>query len=257
MLARSRKEITDRYAVTTCREYPEFFDASVSIENDVWDDISFLDYTSAHHAYYDALLEQFPDYHLCMIELETGDLVATGMCVPLYVPPGQALPRNGWDWIVETAHEQGGRKANTLAALSISVPEQHRHRGLARDMITSMRGLAAMTRVESIIAPVRPSAKSRYPMVPMDDYISWSDPRGRIFDPWLRSHVAVGGRIEGVCDRSMVVEKPLEFWRSWTDADLDGPGPVTIEGALVPLQVDHQCGIGRYVEPNVWVRHFV
>ncbi len=40
----------------------------------------------------------------------------------------------------------------------------------------------------------------------MHDYLNWTDDRGRIYDPRLRSHVAVGGEVVGVCEKSMVVE---------------------------------------------------
>ncbi len=255
LLVRARKQTTEQFAVTTCAEHPELFDAAVVLENDVWDPISFLDYTPAHHAHYDNLLEQFPEYHLCMVELDTGDVVATGLCVPLQIAPGRRLPNEGWDWIVETAHAQDGRDANLIGALAISVPEPYRHKGLARDMINTMRALAVMKSYKGVIAPVRPSSKCEHVDVPMKEYIQWRDSRGRIFDPWLRSHAAVGGQITGVCDRSMVVEKPLEFWKPWTDGPI-GDSPVfNVEGALTPVVVDAQAGVGRYHEPNVWVIH--
>ncbi len=257
LLARTRKETAEQFAVTTCAEHPEYFEASVELENETWDELSFLDYTAAHHEHYDELLERFPEYHLCMIDLQSGELVATGMCVPLHVPELADLPREGWDWVVDTASNRNAKRANTVSALSISVPEQHRHRGLARDMINTMRALAAMHDFSRVIAPVRPSAKSRHPFVPMDQYVDWRDERGRIYDPWLRSHVAVGGKVISVCDRSMVVEQPIEFWRPWTWGNLDQAGSVPFKGALVPLEVDIASGVGRYVEPNVWVRHDV
>ncbi len=253
--ARSRKQDPARFAVTTCADHPEFFDASVDLENETWDELSFLDFTSAHHAHYDELLERFPDYRLCMIDVETRELVATGMCVPLRVDENASLPREGWDWVVDTAQAQDSKTANTVGALSISVPKRHRDKGLARDMINTMRALAAMKKFSSVIAPVRPSAKCDHPFVPMEQYVDWVDERGRIFDPWLRSHVAVGGSVVGVCDRSMVVEQPIEFWRPWTQSNLDHEGRVPFKGALVPLDVDLSSGVGRYIEPNVWVTH--
>ena len=257
LLARTRKETAEQFAVTTCAEHPELFEASVALENETWDELSFLDYTAAHHSHYEDLLERFPEYHLCMVDLQSGELVATGMCVPLYVPESAELPREGWDWAVETASNRNAKRANTVSALSISVPEQHRHKGLARDMINTMRALAAMRDFSRVIAPVRPSEKCRHPFVPMDQYLDWRDERGRIYDPWIRSHVAVGGNVVGVCDRSMVVEQPIEFWRPWTWSNLDSDGRVPFKGALVPLEVDVASGVGRYVEPNVWIRHDV
>ena len=120
-----------------------------------------------------------------------------------------------------------------------------------------MRGVARTKFLPEVIAPVRPSAKTRFQDVAMTEYIQWRDPQGRIFDPWLRSHVAAGGRIESVCELSMVVEQPLEFWRAWTGEPLAADSKVHLDGALAPIEIDVPKGIGRYVEPNVWVRHAV
>ena len=253
--ARAKAQKPEQFAVTTCAENPEFFDACVALENEIWEDLSFLEYTSAHHAHYDNLLARFPEFHMCVVEMGSGELVATGTCVPLKIASDAVLPHEGWDWIVDTVQSQNGAGANTLGALSVSVSKQHRDLGLARDMIDAMRALAARKKISKIIVPVRPSAKCDHPFVPMDQYVDWLDDRGRIFDPWLRSHVAVGGRIMGVCDRSMIVEQPVEFWKSWTRGNLDQDGRVPVKGALAP--VDIKAGVGRYVEPNVWVAHSV
>jgi hypothetical protein len=257
LLAHTRKETTEEFAVTTCAEHPELFEAAINLEREVWDEFSFLEHTSAHHAHYEKLRAFFPEYHLCMIDLQSREVVATGVCVPLRVLASTELPREGWDWVVNTASEQRGKHANTISALAISVPEQYRHKGLARDMINTMRALAAMKDISNIIAPVRPSAKCRHPFVAMEEYVEWRDERGRMFDPWLRSHVAVGGKVISVCDRSMVVERPIDFWRPWTWSNLDQDGRVPVKGALAPLEIDVGSGVGRYVEPNVWVRHTV
>jgi GNAT superfamily N-acetyltransferase len=254
-LARSRDQTTEQFVVATCADNPKIFEASVQLENETWENLSFLDFTAAHHNHYDTLLERFPEYRLCMYELETGEMIATGMCVPLHLTDDVPLPQEGWDWLVNTAVHQGGRHPNALGALSISVPEQHRHRGFARDLINAMRALAAMKGLSSVVAPVRPSAKCHHPLVQMQDYVKWVDDRGRIFDPWLRSHVAAGGQIISVCDKSMVVEQPVDFWKTWTSDRLNRSGNVVLDGGLMPLSVDVVTGIGLYVEPNVWVRH--
>lgn len=245
----------ERFIVDTCESRPDLFDACVALENEVWDELAFLDYTDAHHAHYEELLERHPECHLCMTEADTGELVATGMCVPLNLPNDKALPREGWDWIVDTASVQKGHFANVIGALSISVPEAQRHRGLARDLITAMSIVARLHGCSGVIAPVRPSAKRDYPFVEMTEYVSWQDDRGRLFDPWLRSHVAAGGVLKGVCDRSMVVEQPIAFWEEWAAVDDRDEGFIPLRGGLAPLFVDRRNGVGSYVEPNVWVWH--
>ncbi|MFT3731131.1 MAG: GNAT family N-acetyltransferase [Hyphomicrobium sp.] len=251
-------EVIERFIVDTCESRPELSEACVAMENEVWGELEFLDYTAAHHDHYEELLERHPECHLCMTDAETGELVATGMCVPINLANDIALPREGWDWIVDTASVQKGHFANFIGALSISVPEAHRHRGLARDLVKAMRVVAGLHGCTGVVAPVRPSEKKNHPFVDMKQYVSWRDDRGRIFDPWLRSHVAAGGVLRSVCDRSMVVEQPIEFWKDWAAGEsLDRRGMITLKGGLAPLFVDPGKGIGSYIEPNVWVWHAV
>jgi GNAT superfamily N-acetyltransferase len=263
ILGRSQSKRADssanqpRLAITTCGDHPEFLEPSIALEDEIWEDMSFLDFTNAHHAHYGTLLDKFADYRLCLFDRDTHELLATGMCVPLCTDKTQALPNEGWDWLVETAVEQGGRKANTIGGLSVSVSKKHRDKGFARDLINTMRAVAAMRRCDRVVVAVRPNEKTFHQTVAMKDYIQWTDTRGRMFDPWLRSHLAVGGRLKGVCERSMVVEQPLEFWQEWTSVPLDQTTAIPLKGALVPLEIDAEAGVGRYIEPNVWVEHAV
>ena len=109
--------------------------------------------------------------------------------------------------------------------------------------------------LRGVLAAVRPSSKARHPWVGIDDYITWTDGKGRAFDPWLRSHLSSGGKLVGPCKRSMVVEEPIAFWETWSKREFPRSGPYTIDGALVPLEIDLERGIGRYEEPNIWVTY--
>jgi len=86
----------------------------------------------------------------------------------------------------------------------------------------------------------------------MDAYLGWTDDKGRAYDPWLRSHVAAGGKIIKPAERSMVVDEPIGFWEMWSGRAFTQTGEYAVEGALAPVAIDMSCGVGRYVEPNVW-----
>jgi hypothetical protein len=53
----------------------------------------------------------------------------------------------------------------------------------------------------------------------------------------------------------MVIEAPTADWEQWTGLELPDDGDYVITGMLAPLEVRN--GIGRHVEPNLWVRHAV
>lgn len=239
-----------QFIIKSRADNPELRKAAMAIEQAAWNQLGYLNYTHAHYTFYSDVLDQYPDYQLCLIDEESGYPIAVANCVPVTCPDD--LPSEGWDWIVETA-ASGPKKYNMLGALAISVPVIHRHKGYARLMINAMQQLANQKGLGGVIAPVRPSAKSRHPFVPIHDYIHWSDERGRIYDPWIRSHVASGGKIVGPCLRSMVVEEPIAFWETWTQQEFSESGDYAVEGGLVPLSIDLDRQYGRYEEPNVWI----
>ena len=55
--------------------------------------------------------------------------------------------------------------------------------------------LARQHGLEALIAPVRPSWKEQYPLVPIDHYAAWRRSDGFLFDPWLRVHERVGAAL--------------------------------------------------------------
>ncbi len=240
-----------RYAVKTRADSPELRKAAMAIEQAAWSSLGFLNFTRAHFAFYQDLLEEHADCQLCLVDEATGYPVAVGNCVPLACDFND-LPPEGWDWIVETAANDRRKPKNALGALAISVPGIHRGKGVARIMIEEFRKLATAKSLDGVIAPVRPSAKHKHPFIPMETYLGWTDERGRIYDPWLRSHLAAGGKIIKPADRSMVVEEPVAFWEMWRGSPFEATGEYAVDGALAPVSIDLEKGAGRYVEPNVW-----
>ncbi|MEZ5995152.1 MAG: hypothetical protein R3C25_05310 [Hyphomonadaceae bacterium] len=240
-----------RYAVKTRADSPELRKAAMAIEQAAWGALGFLNFTRAHFAYYQQLLDEHADCQLCLVDEATGYPVAVGNCVPIACDFDN-LPPEGWDWIVETAANGGAKPRNALGALAISVPGIHRSKGLARRMIEEFRNLAQAKGLDGVVAPVRPSAKHLHPYIPIDEYITWNDEKGRLFDPWLRSHASAGGRIIKPAERSMVVDEPVAFWEMWSGRPFEASGDYKIDGALTPVSIDLDHDCGRYVEPNVW-----
>jgi hypothetical protein len=189
------------------------------------------------------------------VDEETDYPVAVASSVPFVCSGPEDLPQEGWDWVVETAARTKDMRPNMLGALAVSVPAVHRAKGYARIMIRSLLDLAARERLNGVVVPVRPTAKVRHPWVPIADYMRWTDESGLPYDPWLRSHASVGGRLVGPCERSMVVKEPIAFWENWSEERFERSGPYALEGALAPVKIDLDSQIGTYEEPNVWVAY--
>ncbi|HUU66013.1 MAG TPA: GNAT family N-acetyltransferase, partial [Methyloceanibacter sp.] len=242
-------------AIRSRAQSPELKKAASSIEQAAWNELGYLNYTKAHYEHYQNLLDEYPDYQLCLVDEETGYPVAVANCVPFACSDSDDLPSEGWDWVVETAARSKGARLNMLGALAISVPAVHRSKGYARVMIRALIDLAEAKGLRGLVAPVRPSAKARHPWVPISEYLSWTDPKGRVYDPWLRSHLASGGKLIGPCERSMTVNEPLGFWENWSNRRFEETGPYALEGAIAPVKIDVDRQTGTYEEPNIWVAY--
>jgi hypothetical protein len=124
---------------------------------------------------------------------------------------------------------------------------------VSRAVIRAMGTLARRHGLRELVAPVRPTLKHRYPLVPMDDYVRWPREDDAPLDPWLRVHVRLGARILRVAPRSMVIEGRVSEWEAWTGMRFPASGRYVVPGALVPVTIDRRRDRGRYVEPKVWM----
>lgn len=176
--------------------------------------------------------------------LEGDELVAEGNCIPVAGQPAQ------WRDAFLAGFERVG-EPDRLCALAILVSPAHQNRGIARAMLEHMRRLAAPLGL--LVAPVRPTLKSSHPLVPIDEYVAWRRDDGSHFDPWLRLHERVGGRITGTAEEAMRIEGSREQWLEWTGLELPDDGDHVVPGALEPVRVRN--GHAVYREPCVWVRH--
>ena len=125
----------------------------------------------------------------------------------------------------------------------------------ARDDPLPSSILRESQRIERCCGARAPNGKAQHPWVPIADYMAWTDDNGRPYDPWLRSHVSVGGKLIGPCERSMVVHEPISFWENWSKERFERSGAYALEGALAPVEIDLDSQSGTYEEPNVWVSY--
>jgi hypothetical protein len=213
--------------------------------------------TYMHHnepggRYWARLYEEHPDFQLGL--LDGDELVAELHSVPTPWDGTAADLPSGWDEAFTRAFESD-RDPAVLCALAISVLPERRGEQLSSRMIEAMRDAARTHALRELIAPVRPTVKERYPLTPIERFVEWRRADGTHFDTWIRTHERVGGEIIALAPRSMVIEAPASDWEEWTGLQLPEDGTYIVEGMLAPLEV--RGGIGRHVEPNVWLRHSV
>ena len=199
--------------------------------------------------YWGRLYTDFPEFQLAV--LDGGALIAEVHALSLPVD-GDELP-SGWDEAFERGMEAGG--GNVVSLLAISVQPEARGAGLPKLLIGAIRDAAREGGQESVIAPVRPTLKDRYPLIPIERYVEWRREDGSHFDPWIRAHERLGGVIVGPSAESMFIEAPVTDWQQWTGVQFPEDGTYIVPGMLAPLEV--RDGVGTHVEPNVWMQHSI
>ncbi len=241
----------DDLLITTFADSPKIASAADEMEKAVWSSLGFLNFSEPFIHYFD-LMDRYPDYQIAVVDRERDYVVATGNLIPLYHDDVDNLPDGGWDWALGRAAETVQRAPNMVVGLSVSVPGAHRNRGLARIVLGAMRNLVDSKGLGAPFLPVRPTMLERHLDADIADYATWRRADGQYYDPWMRSHEGVGGRMIGLCRNSMIVEKPVGFWEAWSGQRYDTSGRYPIAGGLVPVTIDLERGVGSYIEPNVW-----
>ncbi len=210
----------------------------------------FMHHNEPGNRFWRRLYGEHPDFQLAMVD---GDeLVAELHSVPTPWDGNPADLPSGWDEAFVRAFESP-RTADVLCALAISVRPDRQGRQLSSALLHAMRELARDHGLRELVAPVRPTLKSRYPLIAIERYVEWRRADGSHFDPWIRVHELVGGEILCAAPESMRFEAPVPAWEDWTAFSLPEDGDYVVPGMLGPLVVRE--GIGRHVEPNVWMRH--
>jgi GNAT superfamily N-acetyltransferase len=209
-----------------------------------------------HDEQLDALVAAAPEHQVLAVDADDR-VRGVAFSLPLrWDGTADDLPA-GWDDAVTRAGDlqRSGDRPTAATALSITVAADASRRGLAVRLVDALRSATARAGVPALIAPVRPVLKQHYPLVDMDEYLTWRTSEDETFDPWVRTHLRFGARLLGVAGESMTISGSTEDWRGWIDDPLPGPGRFVVPGGLAPLVV--QDGHGTYVEPNVWIVHDV
>jgi hypothetical protein len=214
----------------------------------------FMNHDEVVRRWFPALYERFRDFQFVLYDEETEAVIGEGCSIPIR-----------WDGRTETlpdgVHvlESGFSETdpNVLCALMAVVDRRRQGQRLSGLIVGAMKGAASRAGFDYLIAPVRPTLKQRYPLTPIEHYIRWMRDDGLPFDPWIRLHRRLGAELLAVAPRSMDIRGTVADWEEWTGMAFPETGEYVVEGALVPVTIDRERDQGRYVEPNVWMRHAV
>jgi hypothetical protein len=243
------------YIITTVEASPELRGQDTLMARVAWPEFMLHDPVSR---YFDQLYDDLPQFQFAFKDKVSGELLCIGNSIPLaWTKDPMELPDEGWDWALEKGikDHQAGIPPTVLCAIQIMMPPEHRGKGLSHDAVNVMKRIGRSHGLTTLIAPVRPSSKSLYPLTNMENYIKWQTEEGLPFDPWLRVHARQGGRIIKVCPRAMRINGTVTEWESWAKMHFPESGEYVVPGALNPVQIDCDADEGIYIEPNVWTLH--
>lgn len=204
------------------------------------------------------LFDRFPEYQFALHDVEADRMAAMGNSLPFRWEDDLAnLPERGWDWVFEKAVQdhKAGVRPNIQSAIQVAIHPEYQGRALSSRMVDAMRRIGQRKGFEYLVAPVRPSQKSRYPLISIDDYVKWRNEESLPFDSWLRVHARLGARIIKPCHEAMTIPGSRAEWEAWTGMKFPQSGAYVIPGALRPMNFDLAADTGVYIEPNVWMAH--
>ena len=240
VLASERPDLQERAHEATYGIWPEY-NLHGEVPNDYWGRLD----------------DVFPEFQFVLWDDETDEILGQGHSIPLaWDGTVDRLP-DGFDGLLRDSFvlREAGGEPSMLSALAIEIPAAAQGRGASRRMIEAMVGLARLHGFPGALAPLRPTWKERYPLVPIERYAAWTRADGLPFDPWMRTHVRLGGRILRPEPRSLAISGTVAEWEEWTEMAFPETGDYVFPRGLATVSIDREADVGRYWEPNIWMVH--
>ncbi|MBA3868915.1 MAG: GNAT family N-acetyltransferase [Anaerolineae bacterium] len=245
------------FTVVTMDQRPDLIEAAdlLATKTGAWPE--FMLHDPVGDKFFWRLYDTFPAYQIALLDAD-GTMVGEGNTIPVtWDGTLDGLPDEGWEAILQlgVTNFRAGIAPNCISAIQAVVAPEYMGQGVSKQLIKAMRGVMQQHGQKRLIAPVRPNLKHAYPLTTMERYIQWQRPDGSAFDPWLRTHTRMGGKMLKVCPRSMTITAPVAAWEGWTDMRFPDSGTYIVPGALNPVTIDREADKGLYIEPNVWILH--
>ncbi|HAZ7574654.1 N-acetyltransferase [Legionella sp. PATHC032] len=165
------------------------------------------------------------------------------------------LPQEGLNWILSHLEFTIPNPPNYLAAVSVTVNPAYQRLGLSKLLLNRLKASAQEAQYNALIVPARPSQKENYPLISIEDYLKWKKADNTIFDPWLRVHAQLGGKIAHPCQQSRMITANVAQWEQWLGHPLLQTGQYLVKSGLNPVIINKEEDVGIYIEANVWVIH--
>jgi GNAT superfamily N-acetyltransferase len=220
-------------------EWPEF----------IFHDVTVRKYSDRRRSY-------FLDWEFYLVD-DTRRLIGGSWGVPLPWDGTVAdLPGGFTDSLVRSVDSYEAQvQPNTFVLMAAAVRNDEQGKGHASRVITAVKEQAAARGLARMIAPVRPTLKSTYPLTDIAEFMTWTRPDGLPLDPWLRTHTRLGATLLAPAPHSQTITGTVPDWEKWTGLAFPSTGTYVIPAGLTTLAIDRSADTGLYTEPNIWMQH--
>jgi hypothetical protein len=241
------------FVFPTFRERPELLERWLT-QRDPWAGMEWMYHDPVCEHYWPRLNDDFLDFQFLVYDESADAVIGEGRTAPFRWSGREGDLPDGIDGLLPLACD-GGEEPNTLSAVLAVVAPGSRARGASTEILKHMASVARAHNLGALVAPVRPTHKSRYPLTPIERYASWRRSDGLLFDTWLRTHERLGARYAGICHNSNVYKGTVAQWTEWTQLEFMESGDYLAPGMMNPFQMSLETDGGTYREPNVWMIH--
>ena len=253
-LAANGLTIPDGHTIVSLADRPDLVRPASIHNSAVWPEFMFQDPVADEH--FGQCWRAWPELQFVLLD-GAGEIVATNNAMPIAWDGRDDWLPAGWDdQVLQSLEVIAGRAVpNTLGAMQIVVRPGLQGGGFSGTMVGAMRAAARAAGYGAVIACVRPTLKSSYPLTPIERYALWTREDGLPFDPWIRLHVRLGGRVVRAAPESMTMPGSVADWESWTGLSFPESGTYVVPFATQPILIDRERDTGVYHDQNVWVVH--
>lgn len=218
---------------------------------------AFIDADQTAAVHLPRVRQLFADWEFALIEPAGDQLVAAGWGVPLrWDGTVDSLPAGYSDSLARAVSDHdAGAPADTLVICAAQVRPDLTGAGVAARLVRALAQAADAGGLARVIAPLRPTGKHRHPLMSIEEYAAWTRPDGTPHDGWLRTHLAIGGRVLATTPASQIFTAPVASWQQWSGVSMPSSGSYLVPDALAPVLVVVESGTGTLTEPGIWVQH--
>lgn len=178
----------------------------------------------------------FADLEVVLVDRRSDTLVAACWAVPIRWDGTLGDLPAGYSASLTRAlnDHDSGTAVNTAVVCAAQVKRNLVRTGLAAELLRALMTVTADRGLPQAVAPLRLTGKHRYPLTPINDYLSWTRPDGSPFDAWLRTHLALGAHVLKAAPASQEFTGTCTQWEQWADLLMPASGTYIVRDALAP-----------------------